>query len=248
MDAQQRNIDTLANNIANVNTTGFRESRVEFRELLYQQVRGSGDPGQGGAPSGVEVGLGVATGSTQRNFEQGTLEVTENPLDLAIEGSGFFQVMQGNGEMGYTRAGNFRINADGNLTTQDGYEVFPPINVPQDAIAVEISRDGRVAVQLPDDPAAVEIGQVELANFQNPTGLRSMGRNLFAETDASGIANTSIPGENGVGEVSQGFLEGSNVNVVEEMVNMIVAQRSYEINSKVIRTADEMLRSASNVK
>ena len=248
MEAQQRNIDTLANNIANVNTTGFRESRIEFRELLYQQVRGAGDPAVNGAPTGVEVGLGVATGSTQRSFEQGSLEVTDNPLDLAIEGTGFFQVLRPNGEMAYSRAGNLRINAEGSLTTQDGYEIFPPVSVPRDAVAVEITRDGRVSVELPDDTAAVEVGQLELANFQNPTGLRGLGRNLFEETAASGVANSDLPGQSGLGQINQGALEASNVNVVEEMVNMIVAQRSYEINSKVIRTADEMLRAASNVK
>jgi flagellar basal-body rod protein FlgG len=242
MDAQQRTIDTLANNIANVNTTGFRASRAEFQELLFQQV------GSAGGPSGVEVGLGVRTASTQRSFAQGNLEVTENPLDLAIEGNGFFQVLRQNGETAYTRNGAFSVDGEGRLVTQDGLEVYPPINIPPDASEIRVGRDGRVMVVLPDDAQEIEAGTLELASFANPAGLRSLGMNLFSETEASGVAQTGMPGENGLGTVGQGFLEGSNVNVVEEMVNMIVSQRAYEINSKVIRTADEMLQSAVNIR
>ena len=248
MAAQQRKIDVTSNNIANVNTTGFKSSRAEFQELLYQQVRASGDPGQGGSPTSVEVGLGVKTAATQKSFSQGNMEATENPLDLAIEGSGFFQVRQQSGEIAFTRAGNLKVNPDGMLVSADGMEVMPSIAIPQDAANITIERDGRVLVTLPNDPAQVEVGQLELANFPNPAGLRSLGRGLFAQTGASGQAQPGAPGAEGLGQLSQGFLEGSNVEIVEEMVSMIVSQRAYEINSKVIRTADEMLRSATSLR
>ncbi|MFT4703284.1 MAG: flagellar basal-body rod protein FlgG [Bradymonadia bacterium] len=248
MDAQQRNIDVTANNIANVNTTGFKASRAEFQELLYQQVRAPGAPQDGGAPVGIEIGLGVRTAATNKSFEQGTLESTENPLDLAIEGSGFFQVRRESGEEAYTRAGVFQVNAYGRVVNQDGHELSPGITVPPDTTAINISRDGRVAAMLPDGGGEVELGRIELHQFTNPAGLQSLGRNLFSQTAASGDAMPSTPGENGVGELSQGFLEGSNVKVVEEMIDMIVSQRAYEINSKVIQTADEMMRSATNLR
>jgi flagellar basal-body rod protein FlgG len=248
MDAQQRKIDTTANNIANVNTTGFKASRAEFQELLYQQVRSAGDPNNGGAPTGVEVGLGVKTAATQKNFSQGNLEATENPLDLAIEGSGFFQVRQQSGELGYSRAGNLKVDAQGKLVNADGLELTPSITIPTDATSITVERDGRVLVTLPGDATQIEVGQLELANFPNPAGLRSLGRGLFGETAASGQARTGNPGAEGLGALSQGFLEGSNVQIVNEMVSMIVSQRAYEINSKVIRTADEMLRSATNLR
>ena len=248
MDAQQRNIDVTANNIANVNTTGFKASRAEFQELLYQQVRAAGDPASGGAPTGVEVGLGVRTAATQKNFAQGTLESTENPLDIAIEGPGFFQVRRESGEVAYTRAGAFQVDALGRMVNQDGLELSPGLNIPPDATAVSIGRDGRVAVTLPEGAGEIEVGQIELHRFTNPAGLRSLGRNLFESTDASGQAQSGIPGEEGMGGLSQGFLEGSNVKVVEEMIDMIVSQRAYEINSKVIRTADEMMQAAGNLR
>lgn len=248
MDAQQRNIDVTANNIANVNTTGFKASRAEFQELLYQQVRAAGDPAQGGAPTSVEVGLGVRTAATAKNFAQGTLEATENPLDVAIEGPGFFQVRTESGEVAYTRSGAFQVDALGRVVTQDGLELSPGLTIPPDATAISIARDGRVAVTLPDGGGEIEVGQIELYQFTNPAGLRSMGRNLFEMTDASGQAMSGIPGEEGMGGLSQGFLEGSNVKVVEEMIDMIVSQRAYEINSKVIRTADEMMQAAGNLR
>lgn len=248
MDAQQRKIDTTANNIANVNTTGFKSSRAEFQELLYQQVRSSGNPNDGGAPTNVEVGLGVKTAATQKSFAQGNLEATENPLDLAIEGQGFFQIRLRNGEEGFTRAGNLKVDAQGRLVNADGLELVPSITVPPDATGISISRDGRVSVTTPGDGSSIEVGQLQLANFPNPAGLKSLGRGLFSATDASGPANTGTPGDQGLGELSQGFLEGSNVQIVQEMVSMIVSQRSYEINSKVIRTADEMLRTATNLR
>ncbi len=245
MDAQQRKIDTTANNIANVNTTGFKKSRAEFQELLSQQIRPAG---QGQGPAGVDVGLGVKTAATTRSFSQGALESTENPLDVAIEGSGFFPVQNEQGEMLYTRAGNFKVNQDGELVTADGMSLVPNIVVPQDATSISIERNGTVSVMLPGDTEPVEVGQLEVASFTNPAGMRSLGRNLFAATQASGQAQLSRPGEQGTGELSQGFLEGSNVQIVTEMIDMIVSQRAYEINSKVIRTADEMLRSVTNLK
>ncbi|MEM1350317.1 MAG: flagellar basal-body rod protein FlgG, partial [Myxococcota bacterium] len=238
-----------ANNIANVNTTGFKGSRAEFQELIYQQVRAAGNPNvPGGAPTNVEVGLGVRTAATQKDFAQGTLEATENPLDVAIEGTGFFQVQQLTGEFSYTRAGNFKLDANGMLVTADGLPLDPPVTVPPEATSVAIERDGRVNITLPGDNTVQEVGQIQLVNFPNPAGLQSLGRGQFAPTDASGPPVLAVPGELGMGELSQGFLEGSNVEIVQEMVSMIVSQRAYEINSKVIRTADEMLRTATNVR
>ena len=245
MDAQQRKIDTTANNIANVNTTGFKSSRAEFQELLTQQIRPAG---QGQGPVGVDVGLGVKTAATTKSFSQGALEATENPLDVAIEGSGFFQVQNPQGELLYTRAGNFKVNQDGELVTAEGMRLVPNVVVPQDATSISIERNGTISVMLPGDTQPVELGQLELATFTNPAGMKSLGRSLFAPTQASGDAMITRPGEQGSGELSQGFLEGSNVEIVTEMIDMIVSQRAYEINSKVIRTADEMLRSVTNLR
>lgn len=248
MRAQQRKIDVTSNNIANANTTGFKSSRAEFQELLYEKTRRAGDPETGGAPTNTEVGSGVRVSSTQKNFAQGNLEQTENPLDVAIEGSGFFKVVDQNGQPAYTRVGAFRMDAKGHLVTGDGHQLDPPVVIPSDAKSVSIRRDGRVSVVMPDDPVEVEIGRLELATFSNPAGLESLGRGLFGETVASGTANVAVPGESGVGALSQGYLETSNVEVTEEMISMIVSQRSYELNSKVIRTADEMLQSTTNIR
>jgi len=245
MEAQQRKIDTTANNIANVNTTGFKSSRAEFQELLTQQIRPAG---QGGGPVGVDVGLGVKTAATSRSFTQGALEATENPLDVAIEGAGFFQVQSPQGDQLFSRAGNFKVNGEGELVTADGMQLVPSIVIPQDATGVSIERDGIVSVTLPGDTQPVEVGRLELATFTNPAGMKSLGRNLFAQTQASGQPQLAVPGEQGTGELSQGFLEGSNVEIVTEMIDMIVSQRAYEINSKVIQTADEMLRSVTNLR
>lgn len=245
MDAQQRKIDTTANNIANVNTTGFKASRAEFQELLSQQIRPAG---QNGGPVGVDVGLGVKTAATSKSFSQGALEATENPLDVAIEGSGFFQVQSPQGETLYTRAGNFKVDGQGQLVTADGMLVSPNITIPQDATSISIGRTGTVEVTLPGDSQPVEVGRLELATFTNPAGLKGLGRNLFSATQASGQAQVATPGDQGTGELSQGFLEGSNVQIVTEMIDMIVSQRAYEINSKVIRTADEMLRSVTSLR
>ena len=244
MDAQQRKLDITANNLANVNTTGFKKSRAEFQEMLYTQQRAAGK----GNPTGVEIGSGVANGATQKSFVQGTLEATENPLDVAIEGDGFFRVTKENGDAAFTRAGAFKVDAAGSLVTADGHMVDPGITIPSEATAINITRDGTINVVLDGETSEIEVGRLELTRFQNPAGLRSMGRGLFEPTEASGLPTTGTPGEDGLGAISQGFLEGSNVQVTEEMISMIVSQRAYEVNSKVIRTADEMLRAATNVR
>jgi flagellar basal-body rod protein FlgG len=248
MEAQQRRIDVTANNVANASTTGFKAGRAEFQELLYQQVRAAERAEEGGRPVGVEIGLGVVHSASVRDLAQGALLATENPLDLAIEGNGFFRVRMPDGGEAYTRAGNFRINALGRLVTQDGYEVDPGIVVPEEVVSLSVRRDGAILVTLPGDTNDVEIGRLELTVFTNPSGLRSLGRGLHSETEASGRPQDGRPGERGLGEIAQGFLENSNVQVVNEMIAMIAAQRTYEVNSKVIQTADEMLRAATNLK
>ncbi len=244
MQAQQTNIDVVANNMANVNTTGFKKSRAEFQDLLYQTVRAPG--GQAGtgasAPSGLQIGLGVRTAATQTMHIQGSLQQTGNSLDLAIEGNGFFQVQRPNGDIAYTRSGNLRADSDGRLTTSDGFAIEPNINIPADATAITISSTGLVSVTQPGQAQSQEVGQLQLANFANPGGLLETGRNLFAPTAASGVAVVSNPGEEGTGTLSQGFLEGSNVEVVNEMIDLIASQRAYETNQRVITAADEMLR------
>lgn len=247
MEAQQRKIDTTANNIANANTTGFKNTRAEFQELMYQQLRAPQGQ-QGGQPVGVEVGLGVKTAATSRNFSQGTLTQTENPLDLAIEGRGFFRVRTPQGQEAYTRSGTFKLDANGQVVTTDGLQLLPNITIPPDATQVSVQRDGRVSVLLPNNEQPIEVGQIDLVSFANPAGLTAQGRGLYSATASSGQPQQGLPGQQGLGEVSQGFLEGSNVQIVEEMIDMIVAQRSYEINSKVIRTADEMLRAVTTLR
>ncbi|HEX5656810.1 MAG TPA: flagellar basal-body rod protein FlgG [Polyangiales bacterium] len=244
MQAQQTNIDVVANNMANVNTTGFKKSRAEFQDLLYQTTRAPGGQSGTGAssPSGLQVGLGVRTAATQTMHIQGSLQQTGNSLDLAIEGNGFFQVQRPNGDIAYTRSGNLRADSDGRLVTSDGYAIEPNINIPADATAITISTTGLVSVTQPGQAQSQEVGQLQLANFANPGGLLSTGRNLYAPTAASGIAVVGNPGEEGVGTLSQGFLEGSNVEVVNEMIDLIASQRAYETNQRVITAADEMLR------
>jgi flagellar basal-body rod protein FlgG len=248
MAAQQRKINVTSNNIANVNTTGYKSSRAEFEELLYQQKQAAGNTEEGGEPTGVEVGTGVKTGSTQKNFSQGSLEQTDNPLDMAIKGDGFFRVRKQDGQMAYTRDGSFKMNSQGRLVNGNGQELQPSVVIPREASGVEITADGRVKAQLPGEQSMVEVGQVEVTQFTNPAGLKADGGNLFLETDASGPPRNNIPGQNNAGTISQGYLESSNVKVTEEMIDMITSQRSYELNSKVIRTADRMLRSSTNLK
>lgn len=247
MAAQQLNIDVVANNMANVNTTGFRRSRAEFQDLLYQNVRAPGGSAGDGArlPTGVQIGQGTRTVSTEAIFSQGQMRQTGSPLDLAIEGAGFFQVTRPNGELAYTRAGNLKTDAEGRLVTVDGFAVEPAISIPPDATGVTISADGTISVTQAGQTTSSELGRLQLANFANPAGLQAVGRSLFVPTAASGEATVASPGEEGIGTVAQGFLEGSNVEVVTEMIDLISSQRAYEINQRVIQAADEMLRKAS---
>ncbi|HLG55880.1 MAG TPA: flagellar basal-body rod protein FlgG [Vicinamibacterales bacterium] len=249
MNAQQANIDNVAHNLANVNTTGFKKSRVEFEDLVYQQLKapGTATSQETEAPIGLEAGLGSRPVATARNFSPGSLRSTQGPLDLAIEGQGFFQITLAGGETGYTRAGMFHLSGQGQLVNADGFQIEPAITIPANAVSVTISKDGIVSVQLADQQAAQQVGVLELANFQNPAGLQARGGNLFTATTASGDATTGVPGTEGMGTLAQGFVEDSNVSVVEEMVNMILGQRAYEANSKVIRAADEMLQQINNL-
>lgn len=249
MVAQQTHIDTIAHNMANVGTTGFRRSRAEFQDLIYQNVRTPGGrTGDGGTlPTGIQIGQGTRTVSTEFMHTQGALQSTGNPLDLAIEGEGFFQVTRPGGEVAFTRAGNLKLDNNGQLVTVDGMPIEPAITVPQDATSVTISPDGTISVTQPGSSQSMELGQLQIARFPNPGGLEALGRSLFRPTDASGQALTVQPGQEGAGTLSQGFLEGSNVEVVNEMIDLISSQRAYEINQRVIQASDEMLRKATDV-
>ena len=250
MQAQSSNIDVISNNLANVNTAGFKRSRADFQDLLYETMRpagvSSGNDTQ--VPTGIQIGHGTRTVATQKIFIQGDFQQTGNQLDLAVEGEGFFQVLQANGDVAYTRAGNFKIDSEGRIVTPDGFLMEPEITIPTDALSVSISTNGTVSVLQPGQSQPSDIGNIELARFVNPAGLQSIGRNLFVQTGASGDPTTGTPGEDGFGTTAQGYLEMSNVSVVDEMVNMITAQRAYEINSKAIQAADEMLQTANALK
>lgn len=250
MMAQQMNMDVVANNLANVNTTGFKRSRVDFQDLLYQNTREAGTTVAKGAevPTGAQAGLGVRSAAVQKIYSQGEFQQTDNPLDLVIEGDGFFQVLMPDGTTSYTRDGTFKLDSQGRIVTSDGYALQPEITVPAEATSIAIGSDGTVSVTLPGQTQPQELGQVQIARFLNPAGLNSIGRNLALPTAASGEAVTGTPGMDGLGTLAQGMIERSNVKVVEEMVNMIVAQRAYEINSKSIQTADEMLGIANNLR
>jgi flagellar basal-body rod protein FlgG len=250
MQAQTSNIDVISNNLANVNTSGFKRSRADFQDLLYDTLRPAGTSSGGGSqvPTGIQIGHGTRTVSTQKIFMQGDFQNTQNELDLAIEGQGFFQIVQANGDIAYSRAGNFKMDSEGRMVSPDGLLLEPEITIPLDAIAVSIGSDGTISVLQAGQAAPSEVGTIELARFVNPAGLQSIGRNLFIPTGASGDATTGTPGEDGFGTLAQGFLEMSNVSVVDEMVNMITAQRAYEINSKAIQAADDMLQTANNLK
>lgn len=249
MQAQTVNIDIISNNLANVNTTGFKRSRADFQDLLYETLREAGTPSAAGTqvPTGIQIGHGVRTAATQKIFSTGGMEQTANSLDMAIEGDGFFQVLQPNGDVAYTRAGAFKLDSEGRLVTADGHTLEPEITIPPDSLSISIETDGTISVLQSGSSTPVEVGTVELAKFINPAGLKSIGRNLFLETAASGAVETGIPGEEGYGTLLQGYLEMSNVNVVDEMVDMITAQRAYEMNSKAITTSDEMLQTANNL-
>jgi flagellar basal-body rod protein FlgG len=243
LDAQQTQLDVVANNLANVGTTGFKRSRVAFEDLLYQNVRqaGANSSQQTQLPTGLQIGTGVRPVATPRMFTQGNLQQTGNQLDLAVNGQGFFQIQMPDGTTAYTRDGSFHTDANGALVTSNGFALSPSITIPATAQAVTIGQDGTVTITVPGQAAPQNVGQIQLASFVNPGGLESKGQNLFVETAASGTASTNGPGTNGLGLLNQGYLETSNVNVVEELVSMIQTQRAYEINSKAIQTSDQML-------
>ena len=243
LDAQQTQLDVVTNNLANVGTTGFKRSRAVFEELMYQNLRqvGGQTSDQTRLPSGLQVGTGVRVVASERIHAQGNLNKTDNPKDVAINGAGFFQVLMPDGSTAYTRDGSFQADSAGQLVTASGYPVQPAITLPQTATSLTIGRDGMVSVTQAGSTNSVQVGQLQLTTFLNPAGLQSRGENLYTETDASGTANQTNPGLNGAGILSQGYVEASNVNVVEELVNMIATQRAYEINSKAVQTSDQML-------
>lgn len=249
MISQQLHINTISNNIANVNTTGFKKNRVDFEDLMYQTIRRAGTPVGGGTeiPVNTEVGLGVKVSATPKIFTQGDFMKTDNPLDMVIEGNGFFQVTLPDGTIAYTRDGGFKIDSEGRIVNSDGFVLEPEITIPENAVAISISESGVVSVLTPGAEVPTEVGQIELARFINPAGLSSMGKNLYKATAASGEAITGTPGLEGFGTINQGFLEMSNVQIVEEMVKMIIAQRAYEASSQSIKTSDEMLRIANTL-
>ena len=250
MNAQQTNIDVIANNLANVNTVGYKKSRADFQDLMYQYLIEPGAPTSQDSmnPSGIQVGLGVRTAAVEKVFAQGDLTSTNNQLDLAIEGDGFFKVQLPDGSEAYTRSGTFQLDKDGQIVTSDGYVLDPGFTIPNDALSIIVGEDGTVSVRQPSNTTPTQMGQLTAVRFPNNAGLRAVGRNLYEETESSGSAQEGIFSEQGFGRVAQGFLESSNVSVVEQVVNMITAQRAYEASSKAISTADEMLSQAINLK
>jgi len=245
MIAQQLNLDNIANNLANASTAGFRKRRLQFQDLLYQNLimPGAASTQQTTISAGLQIGLGSRSSASEMIQAQGDFESTGNPLDLAIQGAGFFQVQMPSGDMAYTRSGTFQLDSQGNMVTADGYPLQPSITIPQNATSITIGSDGTVSVTIPGQQQAQQVGQIQLATFMNPGGLNSIGQNLFLPTTASGDALLGTPGgTEGLGSIQQGSLEQSNVNVVEEFVNMILAQRSYESNSKVVQAADQMFQ------
>ncbi|HOJ99072.1 MAG: flagellar basal-body rod protein FlgG [Treponemataceae bacterium] len=252
MIGQQANLDTISNNLANVNTSGFKKMRADFEDLLYQTVRTAGTPATEDTvvPVGVQMGHGVKLAATQRQFTQGALQNTENVTDMAIQGEGFFRVQLYDGTLAYTRDGSFKVDSDGRLVTSNGYHVLPDIVLPEGFLieTLSVSQDGRVTVKIPGQDDPIQVGQMELYRFPNPVGLTAIGENLFKVTNASGPAIAGRPGFDGMGKIVHKFLEMSNVSVVREMVNLIVAQRAYEFNSKTIQTSDNMLGIATGLK
>lgn len=250
MQAQQNNLDVVSNNLANISTNGFKKSRAEFEDLMYQTSK---DPGQASglnsvSPTGVQVGLGVKTGAVQKDFAHGSAIVTKNPFDIQIEGAGFFQVQTSDGGVAYTRDGAFKRDPTGRLIDKNGNLLVPEITIPADAAGVDISTSGEVKIIQNLNDAPQVVGQIDVVNFVNPAGLRSMGRNLYTQSAASGQPIVSKPGTQGTGTLAQGQVEGSNVNIAEEMINMITAQRAYETNSKAIQAADQMLQVVNQLK
>jgi flagellar basal-body rod protein FlgG len=250
MVAQQANIDVVSNNLANANTTGFKKSRTDFQDLMYQNMRqaGSTTGPDTQLPTGIQLGNGVRQVATQKIYTAGSFQSTGNSLDMALEGDGFYQISMPDGTISYTRDGAFKQDSQGRIVTSEGYPLEPAITIPQGATSVSISADGVVTASIPGQTTPQELGQIQIARFVNPSGLDSMGRNLLTETAASGAPVTTNPGIDGAGTIVQKYLEMSNVQVVEEMVNMIVAQRAYEVNSKAITTSDQMLEQANNLK
>ncbi len=244
MRAQQLNVDVISNNLANVNTSGYKASRVDFEDLMYQVMKAPGTEAAAGVetPSGIQIGLGVRPAAIQKNFEQGIFQLTENPLDLVIEGKGFFQVARPTGEINYSRDGSFRLDSSGNVVNADGFALEPSITIPSDTTEISVGLDGTVSVLQGGSSTPTTVGQIQLVQFPNEGGLLAIGKNLFAETTASGSPATGTAGENGLGTINSGYLEGSNVQVVEELVDLIVAQRAYESNSKAIQASDKMLQ------
>ena len=244
MEGQQTKLDAIANNLANVGTNGYKRAGVVFEDLMYQNLRPAGTASgeQSTLPTGLQVGLGVRVAATSRNFAQGSLQQSGGTLDIAIKGQGFFQVQLPDGSTGYTRDGSFQADAAGQLVTSAGYVVQPGITIPANATTVTVAADGTVSASIQGQTAPQTLGQLQLASFVNPGGLEPRGGNVYAETAASGTANAAAPGSNGLGSLLQGFVEGSNVNVVEELVSMISTQRAYELNSKAIQTSDQMLQ------
>ena len=249
MSAQNLNMDVIANNLANVSTTGFKKSRADFQDLLYQIMKVPGSPTSADtrSPTGIQVGLGVKPAAVTKVFTEGDIVQTENPLDVAIEGSGFFQVEMPDGNTAFTRAGNLKLDGDGRLSTSDGFPIQPEIVIPEDAREITISQTGLVSALVGDDTTSTELGNIDLADFVNEAGLIAIGRNLFRETDASGAAALGTPGSDGYGTLLQGYVENSNVNLVEEMAHMITTQRAFEINSNVVSTSDEMMQTTTNM-
>jgi flagellar basal-body rod protein FlgG len=249
MTAQQLNVDNIANNLANVNSSGFKRSRIEFQDLIYQTLRRASPTTQGTVvPSDLQIGGGTRAVASLKNFEQGDALHTGNAFDLMVRGDGFFQVLMPDGQIAYTRDGSWKISGEGKVIDADGLPMEPPLDIPEDATSVTTSADGRVLVQTVGATEPTEVGQIELARFVNPAGLESLGKNLYAQTVASGDAIVSTPGKDGIGMIDQGYLENSNVKVVEEMIQLITAQRAYELNSKAIQTAEDMLGIATNLK
>jgi|SRR5579884_1343506 len=250
MSAQQLNVDNIANNLANANTAGFKTRRAQFQDLLYQNMiqPGAAASQQSAVPTGLQLGLGTRAVSDEIIFTQGDFSQTNNPLDVVIQGKGFFQILQPNGQLAYTRGGSFHLNKDGSMVDSSGNLLQPQITIPNNAQSVTIAADGTVSYILPNQTTASQAGQIQLANFQNPAGLNSQGSNLYTPTEASGDPIVAAPGgPEGVGTLLQGYTEQSNVSVVDEFVNLIVSERAYEANSKVVKTADEMYQMVNNV-
>jgi flagellar basal-body rod protein FlgG len=250
MTAQQMNVDNIANNLANANTAGYKARRVQFQDLLYQNVMqpGASASAQTVLPAGLQLGMGTRPASNEIIFTQGSFSETDNPLDVVIQGSGFFQVLQPSGQMAYTRDGEFQLDRSGNIVTASGNPVQPQITIPADAQSITIAADGTVSYTQPKQTAATVAGQIQLANFQNPAGLSTIGGNLYTPTEASGDPTLGAPGGSaGLGSLQQGYTEQSNVSVVEEFINLIVSQRAYEANSKVVKAADEMYQAVNNL-